>query len=250
MYRIAICEDDRNYIEYLKKVVADADIVSKENILFFDFISGEQIVFSEEWNFDLVIMDVQLNKLNGYEAAMRLKEKRGYALLVFCSGAVMPSDESFKAAPYRYLLKSYSDERMLEEMQDILQEMVRLKERPYIMCKYTAKKDMIRVSAEEILYISIRHDGSKIHIWGKLREEYTQDELWSNLSLNELSQVFKEEYGFVRAHNSYLVNMAHIVRTQGNSVFLKDGTQLNVSRSRVQEFQKAFAKFMAAKYMR
>lgn len=249
MYRIAICEDDGKYIEYLRKIIVQADIVSEKEIVFLEFCSGEQMLFQEDWNYDLVIMDMQMNKFSGYETAMKLKEHNGYSLLVFCSGAVLPSDESFKAAPYRYLLKSYTDVKMTEEMQEVLQEMVRKKKRPYIMCKYTSGKEQVRVPAEDILYISKRYEGCQVYSCGKTKAMYPEGLLRVKMGLGEVASTFNEKQGFVRAHNSYIINMEHIIRTQTNYVQLEDDTQLSISRSRTKEFQMAFAKFMATKYM-
>lgn len=248
MYRIAICEDDGKYIEYLRKIIVRADIVPEKEIVFLEFCSGEQMLFQEEWNYDLVIMDIQMNKFSGYETAMKLKEKNGYSLLAFCSGAVMPSDESFKATPYRYLLKSYTDVKMIEEMQEVLQEMVRKKKRPCIMCKYTSRKEQVRVPAEDILYISKRYDGVQIHPYGRTKELFAEQTLRNNMRLNEIADILDGEQGFVRVHNSYIVNMEYIIRSGLECLYLVDETPISISRARKKEFQETFAKFMATKY--
>lgn len=42
MYKIAICEDDKDYIEYIKQIILKTDIVEEDTLLFYDFYSGEQ----------------------------------------------------------------------------------------------------------------------------------------------------------------------------------------------------------------
>ena len=42
MYKIAVCDDDKNYIEFLKKQIAGAGVVTAEDIQFYDFFSGEE----------------------------------------------------------------------------------------------------------------------------------------------------------------------------------------------------------------
>ena len=79
-------------------------------------------------------------------------------LLVFCSGVVKPTSSSFKANPFRYLLKSYPTSELISEMTEIINEMKIRKNSPYIMCKCGSGKEQIRVYPESILYIAIRHN--------------------------------------------------------------------------------------------
>lgn len=37
MYKIAICEDDKDYIEYMKRIILKTDIVEEDMLLFYDF---------------------------------------------------------------------------------------------------------------------------------------------------------------------------------------------------------------------
>ena len=248
MYKIAICEDDDKYIKYMKKVIVKSGVVEKRNILFYSFHCGEELLFEEKRDFDLLIMDIQMRAMDGYETAMKLKEEGYSPLLVFCSGVVQPSPQSFKATPYRYLLKSYSNQEMLDEMRAILEEMVRRNAQPYLMCNYGSGKNQVKIPIEEILYISVRNSGTQIFLWGKLKEAYSKEILRSNVRINDLVEILNEKNGFARVHNSNIVNMAYITGMNPSEVKLIDGTVLTVSRSRSKEFQQIFAKFMAAKY--
>ena len=53
---------------------------------------------------------------------------------------------------------------------------------------------------------------------------------------------------FVRVHNKYLVNLEYIktyIKGQGGSIILKDGTELNVSRSRKCELIEKLSNYSA-----
>ena len=68
------------------------------------------------------------------------------------------------------------------------------------------------------------------------------------MNLNKVAEIFNESCGFVRIHNSYIVNMAYIEKTIDHAVVLTDGIILNIARSREKHFQEVFAKYMASKY--
>lgn len=248
MYKIAICEDDINYIVFLKKMLLEIEGINESTALFYEFLSGEELFFHISLDFDLVILDIQMGNLNGYETARKLREFDRNMLLVFCTGKVEPSAEHFKVTPYRYLLKRYTDDEMLSEMKEIVDKMKEQKSYPFVMCKYSAGKDQIRVYPESVLYIAIRYEASEIFACGKLKEQFPSETLRVGMNLNDVYEIFNESCGFARAHNSYIINMAYIVEINAQSVKLTDGTELTIARSRSREFQKAFAGFLAAKY--
>ena len=247
MYKIAICEDDKKYAEALKKLMIDTGVIDEKLLHFQVFSSGEKLCFYPQLEFDMIIMDVQLSKMNGYEAAMELRKIDNNFLLVFCSGVIMPAPKFFRANAFRYLDKNASREELLEDMTSIMKEMIVRKVRPYIMCKYSLGKEQIRVYSEAVLYITIRGSGCQVYLYGKLKESFPET-LRVNMNLNSVVEIFDEKQGFVRIHNSYIVNMVYIIKIGIDSITLIDGTELNVARSKMKHFRQVFARFMASKY--
>lgn len=250
MYKIAICDSDKNYLVFLKQIIIATGIINEDKLLFFDFSSSEQLLCSQSLDFDLIIMDLKLKRMGGFETAMKLRKIDRNFILVFCSGVVCPEIDHFKAGVYRYLLKSFAYDQMVSEMAEVMEEVRQVKEIPYVLCKYSSGKDQIRVFADSILYIAIRNNGSEIFACGELKEQFPKETLRVGMTLNEISEIFSENNGFARAHNSYIVNMEHIVSIKSDSVTLTDGTSLPVSRSKSKEFHQAFEKFAGLKYSR
>ncbi|MDE7338980.1 MAG: response regulator [Lachnospiraceae bacterium] len=123
MYKIAICEDDKGYIDYIKEIILKTNMIDENSLLFYEFYSGEQLCLSLNFDYDLVILDMQMEEMDGYETAMKMRAMGHHFLLVFCSGVVKPFPLSFKANPFRYLLKEYTEEEMISEMAEIVNEM-------------------------------------------------------------------------------------------------------------------------------
>lgn len=56
--------------------------------------------------------------------------------------------------------------------------------------------------------------------------------------------------GFAYAHNSYIVNLEHVVEVGPKELEFVNGERLTISRARAKEFKKAFAVQLSQKYER
>lgn len=87
------------------------------------------------------------------------------------------------------------------------------------------------------LITSIQTDGSQIHF--NLQHD---DGLYVNKSLTEIEQLLPEHM-FARVHKSTIVNVRQVQRFKNganNTLVLKDGTEISVSRRRKSDFMDRF----------
>lgn len=248
MYKIAICEDDSRYITYLEKAIVESNVIDKEKLQFFEFQAGEHLVNSQTQDFDLVILDMQLGSIDGYRTAVELRRWNRNFVLVFCSGVVNICRAHVKVNPFRYLTKASTHQQMLDEMRQILTEVKKRRKVPFVMCRFDAGYDRLRVYADSIFYIAIRGKGTAVHVCEELRKKSRGEPFKANLNIKEMETIFNVENGFSRIHNSYLVNMAYIMSESRDGVVLEDGTPLPVSRARKLQFRENFAEYLTGKY--
>ena len=185
MYNIIICDDDRAFVDYIKGVIAKSGM-DKGEILFSEYYSGEELVqgIRNRKRCDLLILDMQMEGLDGHETAARFREVFPKSILVFCSGVHMPTDESFKATPFRYLLKSYSEERMISEMCAVVRQIKENQNVPCIVGNYY--HNSVALVPDDILYIENTKHGSRIHV-GREQIEYSfEHKLTTRQKLGEL----------------------------------------------------------------
>lgn len=248
MYKIAICDDDKDYINILKNLIGSTGVINSDELLIYAFSSGEEIIWSAEDFYDLVILDMQMDRMDGYETAVKLREKDKSFVLVFCSGTVMPTNSSFRVSPFRYLLKSQREDELLSDMTDIMKKVVEQKKYPFVMCKHGLARELTRIESKHILYLEISREKTQVHVWGKAKEKFGDEILKENRNLRQLSDIFTEEYGFARIHHSYIVNMEYIENLDSDNVILADRTRLPIARSKGKEFRETFARFVSAKF--
>ena len=106
MYRIAICDDDIAYTEYLEKKIKEV-LGKSERSSICKYYSGEEFIDDLELEFDLVFLDMQMGEIDGITAAIKFRKRNQDAVLVFCTGIQLPQPEFFDVQPFRYLMKNY-----------------------------------------------------------------------------------------------------------------------------------------------
>ncbi len=246
MYNIAICDDEEKVIQYLKRVIINAGL-RREKVKFYEFSSGEEFIdyLKDAISCDLLILDMQMKKMDGNETAKAFRKVFPTTTLVFCSGVCMPTVKSFEAAPFRYLLKEYTDEHIQSEMKIIIKEMISKKVEPYILGNNHL--NLVKLRPSDILYIAIAKRGSYIYIYPDIKEYKFEGKLTSKENVKSLFNKLKD-FGFAYAHNSYIVNLKYIIKITSSELELINGTKLTISRSKEKTFREEFIKALAEKY--
>lgn len=83
MYKIAICDDDKNYREKIEKVIETEGILPKSEIRFYEYESGKELLKNADILHDLVFMDMRMPGLDGNKSVLKLREYNRAAILVF-----------------------------------------------------------------------------------------------------------------------------------------------------------------------
>lgn len=241
MYHIAICDDEEEFLVYMKKIILELE--KQEEIVFHEYLSGEALLeeLPKTGQCDLLILDIQLQGIDGNETGKKFRQEFPDSVLVFCSGVYLPTVESFEVTPYRYLLKEYTKEHMKQELVPIIEKMKQNQMLPYIV----GKKDnnFVKIYTKDIRYIENARRGSLIHCCLKGKEEV----YGSELKLDQLQEKL-QDFGFCYAHNSYLVNLECVMTAGATELELDTGEKLSIARSKVKEFRQRFAYRLAGKY--
>ena len=128
---------------------------------------------------------------------------------------------------------------MTKEVQEVFDKLRQKRVAPSIMGKRDNK--IAKLSAERISHIAIARKGSVIYC-GNMKEKYS-----SSKRVAELYEQLKD-FGFVYAHNSYIVNLKHVAVAGPKELELMSGEKLTISRSRAKDFLKRFTIELAGKY--
>lgn len=242
MYNIAICDDNPEFLETMEKTIK-ANPEYDSDMKCHKFLNGKELLRSETEQYNLLIIDMKMEQIDGYMAAKKLREKNKNAVLAFCSGIIMPAPEHFEVQPYRYILKEIDADKMQKTISDLLIEMKSRKKNCIIEVADDGKA--YRVNINDIIYIYRLKRGSVFVV--------EQDEAFKEIKSNEKLQDWYQQLsneGFEFAHTSYIVNMKKIVRVVKDDILMSNNQLLRVSRTCKQKFHARFSYYFSKKYRR
>lgn len=184
----------------------------------------EAIEAIERFKPDVLFIDMQMPKLSGFEVIQRLN----YSPIVVLTTAYNEyAVDAYEFDVFDYLLKPISKNRFDKSIEKIM-EHVRLRK----------KVDHVELQEQELF---IRVDRSLVKIMlrdiyyvqglQKYVQIYTTDGRFVTLySLGNLAEETKAN-GFFQCHKSFLINLNHVDRVEGNDVVIQD-TKIPISKTR------------------
>lgn len=227
--RIAICDDDENTCEELKKIL----LLWEKNRIYRNSItvctSAEDLLqcIDERGRFDLILLDIEMYKVSGMDAAKEIRERDYITQIIFITSHIEYSMEAFAVRPFQFLKKPVQRECLLSTLDEF--------EKVYsqaIKC-YSFKYNGIHynIPFREIYYI--QYDVRRIFI-------QTKDNIYKqyNIKMDEVEKIIEEKHiNMIRVHKSFIVNPHYICKLQKKDIIMIDESWIPIGRKH-QEFVK------------
>ncbi len=194
---------------------------------------------------DVVFLDIEMPRMSGFRMLEELGE---YDFdIIFTTAYNHYSIDAIRISAFDYLVKPIGIEDLQQAVERLSKTLNKqTKEKIDILKKSLSdnrnQDDKIAISTSEgIEFIPIKNI---IHIESK--SNYSKIYLTENktITVTKILKDFEEmliPYNFYRVHNSHLINLNYIhkyIRSQGGHVMLQDGTLIDISRRKKEEFLK------------
>jgi len=231
---VAICDDNINYSKiaetYIREVVGPKRSVSIDI-----FLSGQKLLESTiEKNYDIVFLDIEMPGIKGIEVAQKLREKDKSVIIAFLTNYSEFATKGYEVSAFRYILKEEPESMIKRQIQSIVNEYYR-KQKCLVA---TVKGDRITIKISSIVYLEVMKRIIYVHtVSGQTYQFYS--------TLNNMLERL-EGFGFVKTHQSYVVNMSYIESVHVNSVVLKTGATIPLSRVLKRDVETAYVSYLAS----
>ncbi len=195
------------------------------------FSSGYALLKWPE-EFDVIFLDIQMERPDGMETARLLRQRDNHSLLVFVTVLKECVFDAFQVEAYDYLLKPLDSARFRQTMDRALGWLERDAAKNLVIQRGSGCQVVL---LSDLMYCEVL--GRKIYLHkndGRVVDYYDR--------LEELEQ--RVDSRFFKCHRSYLVNLDYVSGCQGGQVLLQRGERLPVSRLRERELTQALLRHM------
>lgn len=227
--RICLVDDDSTQLEYFKIIIDKWANLRNINVDIDFYLSAEEMLFEnpESYPFDMIILDIQMEKISGIELAKRIRNTDKSVILAFVSGIADYVFEGYEVQAIRYILKPIKQQQIFELLD--LVKTKKVEHEKFMVLSISGEKKKIKYS--DIVYIESMAHYVVLHL---KKEEIDYKQNISNL-FDELS-----ENNFVKTHRSYIVNLKYVDKITRDKCCLTDNIEVPISRSAYQLVNKKF----------
>lgn len=227
MIKIAICEDEKDQQELLKenisKIFEGLDI--KYNLEIFD--SGEALLKNYSNNIDIILLDIQMGKINGMDTARKIRILDDKVEIIFITSLMEYVLDGYEVRAYRYLIKPVKYGKLKENIISCIKE-IDIKNK-YIVVKEQGSQ--IKLDISEITYAEVQKETITIHTLNKVYKiNGTMNNIEKNIDCNR----------FFRCHKSFLINLEQVKSIKQYVAILESNEEVPISRHRFKETKDKF----------
>ena len=232
---IIICDDCQEDRTFLGRLLREYEKRSTERFNITEYASGTRLCEAKEAlsNCQIVFLDINMEEQDGLKTAIKIKELYSDIYIVLVTAYMSYSLEGYKVKASRFLLKDDLEYTIKECMDSLIGELH--KKDCYV--EFSFVEGQIRLQTDDIIYIETEKHKN---VFYTKKQAYTiykkMDELENKL----------DEFGFVRVHQSFLVNMRYIEKISSYILRLITGKEISVPKSRYQEVKRKFALYKGA----
>jgi len=229
--RIAICDDESTHRDTLMAAISYSDELP-ENAVIMEYSTGNKLLHNHtKCPFDIIFLDIEMDGMTGLEAGQEIRNNDRNVIIIYLTSFKDYVFESLKMEPFDYILKPVDNKKINEVLGRALK---KYREQHYIVSfKWQEMTYALRVCDIVYLASNLRHI-----------EFITVDNRYKCIGkLNDYMHRLAP-YGFLRCHQSYLINMSFIKSIEKREIFTTLGNSINMSANKKQRCLDIFNEYL------
>jgi DNA-binding LytR/AlgR family response regulator len=231
--KIAIVEDDETQLIYVKELMKQWFAGTQNSLKLVTCESAEEFLFKyiEVMDFDLILLDIKLRKMNGMELAKQIRKKDKTVQIAFLTGVKDYVFEGYEIGAIRYLLKPVQEKDLYKLLDDCLAKSLHIANEYFI---FPYMGESVRLSYNAIIYIQVEG-----HYLQMITIDKTYE--WKG-SLSSTLDIL-DKHRFILANRSTIINLEHVIKITREQCCFEDGQTVSISRGYYNALNEAFISY-------
>lgn len=231
MIRIALVEDDTNYVSELVNHLEQYEEQCKVKIHITVFSDGEDIAVDYKPIFDIILMDVEMIFMDGMTAAAKIREVDPEVVIIFITNMPQYAIQGYKVDALDYVLKPVDYFAFSQRMDRALSRMERRKKN---FITISIKGGKVKLDISRICYVEVQNHDMFYH---------TIDGTYLTKGTMTDAQKALDEEQFFRCNRCYLVNLEYVESIDNYDIQVHSHV-IAVSRARKKAFLNALNNYI------
>ncbi len=237
MLRVAICDDNKLFVEYMSQAVQAEFLNRKEKFLLKTYFSCESLYEHHLAKpFDVVFLDIDMPKHSGFQLASKISELKNCYIIFVTNHSDLVYD-SLYFRPLNFITKS-TDSCFTDKLHRVMNQLFHeIKQNKSVILE---NKEIGRISVQlkDILYI----ESSKHYV---VFHSENNPPIKVRANFSEIEDYYSK-YDFIRIHKCYIVNLRHIfnIDKKNDELIFKQGLKLNISKTYKQSVDRKLTQYL------
>ena len=231
MVNIALVDDDASYRQELLKYLEQYEQESGEKFSITTFTDGDEILDGYTASYDIILMDIAMEFVDGMEAAERIREMDSEAVIIFITNMPQYAMKGYMVDALDYVLKPLSYYAFSQRIDRAL---TRMRQRNKKYFTIAIKGGIKKLDVSQIIYVEVQDHDIFYHT--------TTEVLLSKGKLAEVEKQLDPKQ-FFRCGKSYLVNLEFVEGVENSDVQVGNDV-IQVSRARRKALMDALNDYM------
>ena len=223
MIKIAICDNDKNDREHLRKLLLEFEVITKENFLIKIYSSGKELM--ESWySMDIIFLEMIIDGSDGIGIGTQIRRNSPYGIIIY----VADTSKNIMLAinrvhSYGYLIKPITKKNLYP----IISEAVRL-----VQLKLWTRYESFLSERNTVLPIPVM-DIYYFEYFNRKVKIVTAEKTYMCIKekISEIA-VRMRIYGFEMSHQSYVVNLYYVDVIKDHALIMKNGDSVCLAQKR------------------
>lgn len=236
MFRIAVCDDDLSTVKRLQEYLLELNVLGTP-VKVQAFTQGIKLCesYAAGKRYDLLVLDMMMRRQDGLTTAAKLRKYDENVPIMIVSSSRDFAVEGYNVRAAAYFVKPVDKYIFLKRAQKILQELTSSQAESF---KLKAGKIVQKVKLQDIYYFEAA--GRKVKVQGKSICQLIDYHLYE-VEENLLTK------GFVKPHQSFVVNMAYLQRIEGDRVIMENNHEVPLSKRNCKKIKQEFSSYLESR---